>query len=173
MQTICLKLTGKCFGIVELHFFKTNCYCFRSTENGWVRPLLSPMHHFQLHPGAKVLHYAIELFEGMKAYRGVDGRIRLFRPEMNMDRMRRTAARASLPDFDPEELIKIISNLIQIDQEWVPYSTTGSLYVRPTLIGTDSTLGVAHSNEAKLFVLTGPAGAYYPTGKLFRLFFKN
>lgn len=131
------------------------------------------MHHFQLHPGAKVLHYAIELFEGMKAYRGVDGRIRLFRPEMNMDRMRRTAARASLPDFDPEELIKIISNLIQIDQEWVPYSTTGSLYVRPTLIGTDSTLGVAHSNEAKLFVLTGPAGAYYPTGKLFRLFFKN
>lgn len=54
--------------------------------------------------------------------------------------------------------------MIQIDQDWVPFSTTGSLYIRPTLIGTDSTLGVAHSNEAKLFVLTGPAGAYYPTG---------
>jgi len=135
-----------------------------STINGWSRPLLSPMHNFQLHPGSKVLHYAIELFEGMKAYRGVDGRIRLFRPDKNMERMRRTAARASLPDFDPEELIKIITNLVQIDQEWVPYTTTGSLYIRPTMIGTDSTLGVAHSNEAKLFVLTGPAGAYYPTG---------
>ncbi|KAI6240022.1 Branched-chain-amino-acid transaminase [Aphelenchoides fujianensis] len=135
-----------------------------STAEGWTRPLLSPLHNFQIHPGAKVLHYAIELFEGMKAYRGVDNRIRLFRPDRNMERMRRTAARASLPDFDPEELIKIISSLIQVDKEWVPYSTTGSLYIRPTLIGTDPTLGVAHTNEAKLFVLTGPAGAYYPTG---------
>lgn len=68
-----------------------------STTNGWTRPLISPMHNLQLHPGAKVLHYAIELFEGMKAYRGVDGRIRLFRPEKNMERMRKTAARSSLP----------------------------------------------------------------------------
>ncbi|KAI6177293.1 Branched-chain-amino-acid transaminase [Aphelenchoides bicaudatus] len=148
---------GACFAD---HMFEADW----SAENGWVRPVLSPLHHLQLHPAAKVLHYAIELFEGMKAYRGVDGRIRLFRPEMNMERMRRTASRSSLPDFDPEELIKIITNLIQIDQEWVPYSTTGSLYIRPTLIGTDPTLGVAHSNEAKLFVLTGPCGAYYPTG---------
>jgi branched-chain amino acid aminotransferase len=135
-----------------------------TADNGWTRPLISPMHDFQIHPGAKVLHYAIELFEGMKAYRGVDNRIRLFRPDMNMARMRRTAARASLPDFDPEELIKIVCELIQLDKEWVPYSTTGSLYIRPTLIATDPTLGVAHSNMAKLYVLTGPAGAYYPTG---------
>ncbi|KAH7731843.1 CRE-BCAT-1 protein [Aphelenchoides avenae] len=125
-----------------------------STNDGWTRPLISPLHHFQLHPGAKVLHYAIELFEGMKAYRGVDNRIRLFRPEMNMARMRRTAARSSLPDFDPEELIKVICDLVQLDKEWVPYSTTGSLYIRPTMIATDPTLGVAHSHMAKLYVLT-------------------
>uniref|UniRef100_A0AC34F3P3 Branched-chain-amino-acid aminotransferase n=1 Tax=Panagrolaimus sp. ES5 TaxID=591445 RepID=A0AC34F3P3_9BILA len=93
-------------------------------DNGWTKALISPLHNFNLHPGAKVLHYAIELFEGMKAYRGVDNKIRIFRPEQNMERMRRTAARSSLPP----------------------------------------TLGVADSHEAKLYVLTGPAGAYYPTG---------
>lgn len=68
-----------------------------SLERGWARPLLSPLHSLQLHPSAKVLHYATELFEGMKAYRGADQKLRLFRPEKNMERMRRTAARAALP----------------------------------------------------------------------------
>jgi hypothetical protein len=66
-------------------------------DHGWAKPLISPLHNFNLHPGAKVLHYAIELFEGMKAYRGVDNKIRIFRPEQNMERMRRTALRSSLP----------------------------------------------------------------------------
>uniref|UniRef100_A0A0K0D8U0 Branched-chain-amino-acid transaminase n=1 Tax=Angiostrongylus cantonensis TaxID=6313 RepID=A0A0K0D8U0_ANGCA len=100
----------------------------------------------------------------MKAYRGVDNKIRLFRPEKNMERMRRTAQRAALPDFDAEELIKIICDQISLDQEWVPYSTTSSLYIRPTLIGTDPTLGVGFSPSAKLFVITGPVGQYYSTG---------
>uniref|UniRef100_A0A1I7Y794 Branched-chain-amino-acid aminotransferase n=1 Tax=Steinernema glaseri TaxID=37863 RepID=A0A1I7Y794_9BILA len=135
-----------------------------NVNSGWTRPAISPLHNLSLHPGAKVLHYAVELFEGMKAYRGVDNKIRLFRPEMNMERMRRTAARSALPDFDTEECIKIISDLVKLDQEWVPYSTTSSLYIRPTFIGTEATLGVGHPNDAKFFVLTGPAGAYYQTG---------
>ncbi|KAL6722581.1 hypothetical protein Aduo_017693 [Ancylostoma duodenale] len=131
---------------------------------GWSRPQITPLRNISIHPGAKVLHYASELFEGMKAYRGVDNKIRLFRPEMNMARMRRTARRAALPDFDAEELIKIICDQISLDQEWVPYSTTSSLYIRPTLIGVDPTLGVGFPVSAKLFVLTGPVGQYYATG---------
>ncbi|PIO70751.1 putative branched-chain-amino-acid transaminase [Teladorsagia circumcincta] len=100
----------------------------------------------------------------MKAYRGVDNKIRLFRPDKNMARMRRTAHRAALPDFETEELIKVICDQIALDQEWVPYSSTSSLYIRPTLIGTDPTLGVGFPLEAKLFVLTGPVGQYYSTG---------
>lgn len=73
----------------------------------------------------------------MKAYRGVDNVIRLFRPRLNMERMRRTAERSSLPDFNADELISLISYLVKIDKEWVPYSNTSSLYIRPTLIGTD------------------------------------
>ncbi|ETN82535.1 branched-chain-amino-acid transaminase [Necator americanus] len=111
----------------------------------------------------EVLHYACELFEGMKAYRGVDNRIRLFRPELNMARMRRSAVRCALPDFDGKELLKCIRELVKIDQAWVPYQKGASLYIRPTLIGTEPSLSVTLSNEAKLFVITGPAGAYFDT----------
>uniref|UniRef100_A0A0N5BXF5 Branched-chain-amino-acid aminotransferase n=1 Tax=Strongyloides papillosus TaxID=174720 RepID=A0A0N5BXF5_STREA len=138
--------------------------CDWETNVGWKNPEIIPMRPFTIHPAAKVLHYASELFEGMKAYRGVDNKIRLFRPDMNMDRMLRTAKRCALPTFDPEEAIKIISEQIKIDESWVPYSDVASLYIRPTLIGTEGTLGVSDSNTAKFFVLTGPAGAYFATG---------
>lgn len=87
--------------------------------------------------GDKVIINMLQLFEGMKAYRGVDDKIRLFRPELNMERMNLAAQRSGLPTFDGEELIKCVSRLIQIDQEWVPHSETSTLYLRPTLIGTE------------------------------------
>lgn len=79
----------------------------------------------------------VQLFEGMKAYRGVDGKIRLFRPNMNMNRMNLSAKRSGLPTFDGDEYIRCISQLVSIDQEWVPHTEAASLYIRPTLIGID------------------------------------
>ena len=81
----------------------------------------------------------------MKAYRGVDGRVRLFRPDLNMQRLLRGAGRSMLPQFDHHEFIKCIQRLIRIDEEWIPHSDTSSLYIRPTFIGTDvsSTTGQA------------------------------
>lgn len=76
----------------------------------------------------------------MKAYRGVDGRIRLFRPNMNMNRMNLSAKRSGLPTFEGDEFIKCIQRLVSIDQEWVPHTETASLYIRPTLIGIDVSL---------------------------------
>lgn len=73
----------------------------------------------------------------MKAYRGVDGKIRIFRPEKNMERMNQSAVRAGLPTFDGSNLIKCLCRLVSIDQEWVPHSESSSLYIRPTLIGID------------------------------------
>lgn len=81
--------------------------------------------------------YLFQLFEGMKAYRGVDGRIRIFRPNMNMNRMNLSAKRSGLPTFDGDEFIKCMQRLISIDQEWVPHTEKASLYLRPTLIGID------------------------------------
>lgn len=87
----------------------------------------------------KKVNVFAQLFEGMKAYRGIDGQIRIFRPELNMMRMNRSAERAGLPQFDSEQMIRCICRLISIDQEWVPHSESASLYIRPTLIGTEVT----------------------------------
>lgn len=84
----------------------------------------------------------------MKAYRGIDGRIRLFRPELNMERMNVSAQRCGLPSFNGAELIKCIQRLVSIDQEWVPHSESSSLYIRPTLIGIDVRFKI-HLNSSK------------------------
>lgn len=73
----------------------------------------------------------------MKAYRGVDDRIRLFRPNMNMNRMNLSAQRCGLPSFEGDEFVECLKRLVSIDQEWVPHSEAASLYIRPTLIGID------------------------------------
>lgn len=131
---------------------------------GWQKPEITPMETLNLHPAAKVFHYAVELFEGMKAYRGVDGRIRLFRPDMNMARMNITAYRSGLPTFDGEELVKAMCRLIMIDSEWVPHTESASLYIRPTLIGIEPTLGVASSDSALLYTILSPVGSYFKPG---------
>ncbi|CAG9770259.1 unnamed protein product [Ceutorhynchus assimilis] len=128
---------------------------------GWQKPVIIPFENISLHPASKVLHYAIELFEGMKVYRGVDGKIRIFRPELNMARMNASAISSGLPSFYGDELIKCIKRLVEVDQEWVPHSPTSSLYMRPTLIGIDGTLGVQQSESALLFTIMCPVGSYF------------
>ncbi|CAL4170308.1 unnamed protein product, partial [Meganyctiphanes norvegica] len=106
-------------------------------DDGWGKPKISPYHNLQLSPAAKVLHYSQELFEGTKVFRGKDGKIRLFRHEMNFERMNRTAERSALPTFDCLEMKELLRKLVSIEQEWVPHSEDSSLYIRPALIGTE------------------------------------
>ncbi|XP_008047258.1 branched-chain-amino-acid aminotransferase, mitochondrial, partial [Carlito syrichta] len=103
-----------------------------------------------------------QLFEGLKAFRGKDQQVRLFRPWLNMDRMLRSALRLCLPGFDKAELLECIRRLIQVDKDWVPREAGTSLYVRPTLIGNEPSLGVGRSSQALLFVILCPVGSYFP-----------
>ncbi|XP_030069721.1 branched-chain-amino-acid aminotransferase, cytosolic isoform X2 [Microcaecilia unicolor] len=135
-----------------------------STENGWEKPQIKPLQNLSLHPAASALHYAVELFEGLKAYRGVDGKIRLFRPRLNMDRMLRSTKRATLPAFDKEEFLLCIHKLVELEKEWVPYSTSASLYIRPTFIGMEPSLGVKKPSKALLYVILSPVGPYFSSG---------
>ncbi|KAM7371562.1 hypothetical protein PAMP_008786 [Pampus punctatissimus] len=135
-----------------------------SEKGGWEAPRIIPFQNLSLHPASSALHYSTELFEGMKAFRGVDNRIRLFRPMLNMERMHRSADRSCLPLFDKGELLECIRKLVEVDQEWVPYSQDASLYIRPTFIGTEPSLGVSRSGEALIFVIIGPVGPYFTTG---------
>ena len=111
-----------------------------------------------------MFHYAIEGFEGMKAFRGADGRARLFRPEMNMARLARTMTALSLPALDERGFLAAIARLVAVDDAWIPDGEGFSLYIRPTVIGTQPTLGVGPSTSLKLFTILCPVGPYYPEG---------
>lgn len=126
-----------------------------TVENGWDAPELKPYGPLSIMPSASVLHYATECFEGLKLYRGFDGKLRLFRVSKNCARMLNSARRIALPDFDPKELEKMIIALCAQDgDKWLPKERAGHfLYVRPTFIGTDEALGVQRPREALLYVI--------------------
>ncbi|KAJ3146169.1 branched-chain-amino-acid aminotransferase [Geranomyces michiganensis] len=131
---------------------------------GWHAPEIKPYGNLSLDPAAKVFHYGLECFEGMKAYKDAQGKIRLFRPDMNMARLNKSCARLTLPTFDGAELLKCIKEFLRVDQKWIPSEHGYSLYLRPTAIATEESLGVGESNRALLFVIASPVGPYYKTG---------
>ncbi|CAO3598753.1 unnamed protein product [Absidia cylindrospora] len=133
-------------------------------QKGWLAPEIRPYENLSLAPSAVVFHYASECFEGMKAYKDKKGNTRLFRPDMNMARMNRSTARIALPQFDGDELLKLISEYTKMDNRWIPNERGYSLYLRPTMIGTQEALGVNPPSNAKLFVIGCPVGPYYKTG---------
>ena len=135
-----------------------------TAEKGWAAPQIKPYGPLSIDPSCCVLHYAFELFEGLKAYRTDEGKITLFRPDKNMERMNKSAARICLPTFESDELIKLIGKLIEEDKHLVPQGKGYSLYIRPTMIGTSNGLGVGHPDKAMIFVITSPVGPYYKTG---------
>ncbi|KAK9474788.1 branched-chain amino acid aminotransferase II [Dipodascopsis tothii] len=131
---------------------------------GWQAPQILPYGPFQMDPASVVFHYAFECFEGMKAYKDSNGKIRLFRPDKNMERMNKSVAAICLPSFEGKDLTLLIEELLKIDEHWIPNEMGYSLYLRPTMIGTQVGLGVAPSSDARLFVIASPVGPYYPTG---------
>ncbi|GMK59656.1 hypothetical protein CspeluHIS016_0802620 [Cutaneotrichosporon spelunceum] len=147
------------------HTFTDHMLTIPWNENkGWGTPEIKPYQPLCLDPSATVFHYAFTLFEGTKAYVAPDGSIRLFRPDKNMDRMNNSARRIALPEFDGEQLIELIKKLVKLDKKWIPTDKGYSLYIRPTLIGTEAALGVGPSKDAMLFVICSPVGPYYPKG---------
>lgn len=129
--------------------------CTWNVNTGWATPELKPYGPFSIMPTASVLHYATECFEGLKVYRGYDGKLRLFRPDCNARRLLVSSARIALPTFDPAEVEKLITELVAVDgAKWLPKSEPGKfLYLRPTLIGTQAELGVQSPKEALLFII--------------------
>ncbi|KAI8900505.1 aminotransferase [Globomyces pollinis-pini] len=135
-----------------------------SANEGWAKPVISPYANFSLDPACTVFHYGVECFEGMKAYKDKNGKIRLFRPDMNMNRFYKSCQRLMLPSFNRDELLKCIEEFVKIDSRWIPSERGYSLYLRPTAIATQASLGVGASSKAMIFVIASPVGPYYKTG---------
>lgn len=131
---------------------------------GWYDPRIVPYGMLEVPPSMSVLHYGQAVFEGMKAYKGPDGRILLFRPDENMKRLNRSNERTCIPEIDEEFCLEAIKELVNLDREWVPGAEGSSLYIRPFIIATDPALGLKPSSSYKFIVILSPVGAYYPQG---------
>ncbi len=131
---------------------------------GWHSARIQPYQPFVLDPAAMVLHYAQEIFEGLKAFRRPDGQIALFRPMDNMHRFNRSAVRMCMPEVDAVFLLESIKELIRLDADWVPRAEGTSLYIRPTMIASEPMLGVRPAMQYLCYVIICPVGAYYKGG---------
>jgi branched-chain amino acid aminotransferase len=131
---------------------------------GWHDATIQPYRNFSLDPAAMVLHYGQAIFEGMKAYRGKDNGIYLFRPATNIERMNTSAARLCMPQLPVDEVLAALKELLRLDQDWIPTAKGATLYIRPTMIATEAALGVRPAKEYLFFVIMSPVGAYYPEG---------
>mmetsp|Transcript_1013 Transcript_1013/g.1339 ORF Transcript_1013/g.1339 Transcript_1013/m.1339 type:complete len:399 (+) Transcript_1013:2-1198(+) len=133
-------------------------------DGGWGAPRIKPYGDLSISPAASSLHYALQCFEGMKAYVDDNDNIRLFRPDKNMARMNSSCERLFLPSFNGDAVLECLKKLLVIDKSWIPKGSGYSLYIRPTVISTHPFIGVAAAQKAKLFVICSPVGPYYPTG---------
>ena len=134
------------------------------TGKGWHNPRIEPYGPFTLDPATCVLHYGQAIFDGMKAFRGADGRVRLFRLPDHARRLNKSAQYLCIPEIDPEMVEHSIRALVEVDQRWVPHKAGTSLYIRPTVIATETFLGVHPSHSYLYYVIVGPVGAYYKEG---------
>jgi len=149
------------FGIIFTdHMFVANF----QEEKGWYDPRVEPYAPIPLDPAAAVLHYAQAVFDGLKAFRGVDGKLRLFRPQKHVERLNNSARRMCIPPLDPELALQSIVTVVRTDGEWVPRMLGTSLYIRPTIIASEAFLGVRPARSYIYFVILSPVGAYYPEG---------
>ena len=131
---------------------------------GWHDPRIVPYGPLQIDPAAKVLHYAEEIFEGLKAYRTADGTIQMFRPLDNIARMNKSAERLCLPQIPEELALAGITELVKLERDWVPHEEGTSLYIRPFIIATTPSLGVHAAHDYLFCIITCPVGAYYAEG---------
>lgn len=135
-----------------------------SIEKGWYDPRIIPYAPLVLDPSTMVFHYGQITFEGLKAYRTGAGKVLLFRPDQNMERMNRSNERLCIPSLDVSFGVEAIKTLVAVDRDWIPTAEETSLYIRPYVIPTDPYLGVRPASTYKFIIILSPVGAYYPEG---------
>ncbi len=141
--------------------FSDHMFVMDHVDGEWRDPRIEPYGPFSIEPGALCLHYGQTVFEGLKAFLGEDGRIRIFRPDRNAARLRDSCRRLCIPEPDAELLLEAIDALVLLDREWIPSRRGQALYIRPLVIGDESNLNVRPSRRYRLFIMTSPVREYF------------
>lgn len=135
-----------------------------SKQEGWHDSKICPYQNFNLDPASMVFHYGQAIFEGLKAYKGDDNQLYLFRPSDNFERMNNSAVRMCMPRLPVDKVLNALKALVYLEKDWVPNVEGASLYIRPTMIAVDPVLGVCPSSTYYFFIILSPVGAYYAEG---------
>lgn len=147
------------------HIFTDHMFIMNYDEGqGWHDARIVPFHNITLSPAAMVFHYGQTMFEGLKAYKGDNGEVYLFRPDMNAKRANNSNKRLCIPSIPEEDFVQAVKAVVDIDRDWIPDEPGTSLYIRPFVISTDDHLGVAPSKSYLFMVILSPSGAYYESG---------
>ena len=133
-------------------------------SKGWINPRIEEYKDFLISPAALVFHYGQTMFEGMKAYKTIDGRTVLFRPQKNIERANNSNKRLCIPEIPEEDFLQAVKAVVKIDEDWIPKKKGGSLYIRPFIISTEPSLNVKPSAQYKFMIILSPVGAYYKEG---------
>ncbi|MGE3852004.1 MAG: branched-chain amino acid aminotransferase [Planctomycetota bacterium] len=145
--------------------FTDHMFTAKFSDGQWHDLRIGPYQNFSFDPATMVFHYGQEIFEGMKAYVGPnDGSIRLFRPDRNCWRMNNSAKRMCMPQIPDDLMEQAISDLVLLDQRWIPQDPGTALYIRPAMIGTAPMLGVKASSSYLFFIILSPVGPYFSGG---------
>jgi branched-chain amino acid aminotransferase len=147
-----------------MHFTDHMAVATWTATDGWHDSAIVPYGPFTLDPATAVLHYAQQVFEGLKAYRHADGTIWTFRADKNAERMTRSAQRLALPSLPAEDFLCSIEQLVAADVAWVPTAPEQSLYLRPFMFATEAFLGVRPAKRVTYCCFASPAGSYFASG---------
>ena len=131
-------------------------------ENGkWQTPKIMPYQAMTIDPSARVFHYGQAVFEGMKAYKDDNGKVFMFRPEENADRINKSSARLAMPEFPKAYFLKGLEALLKLDSEWIKPGVGNSLYLRPFVIATEPAISASPANMYRFIIICSPAQSYY------------
>lgn len=147
------------------HIFTDHMFIMNYDEGrGWHDARIVPYGNISLSPAAMVFHYGQTMFEGLKAYKGENGKVYLFRPDMNAKRANNSNDRLCIPRIPEEDFVQAVKAVVDIDRDWIPEEPGTSLYVRPFVIAIDDHLGVSPAKSYFFMVILSPSGAYYESG---------
>ena len=133
-------------------------------KDSWHNFRIVPYGNIEINPAASCLHYANEVFEGMKAYRWADGSVHLFRPYENAKRINISAERISLPQIPEDIFVEAVREVVKVDKNWVPSGAGTSLYIRPLLFSTDPELALHGIHQAMFIIILSPSASYFAEG---------
>lgn len=145
-------------------YFSDHMFISKYKDGKWDDGQILPYQPLSLEPGLCTLHYGQTIFEGLKAFRAIDGGANIFRPDMNAKRLNRSASLVCIPPYDVDRLIDAMKELVKVDNQWIPKQKGQSLYLRPVVFGSGNFLGVTASQEYLLIVMTSPVASYYAAG---------